>query len=215
MKIFLDTANIDEIKEAIKIGFLDGVTTNPTLITKEKKGFVETIQEICKLCHGPVSAECISRTAEEMIAEGRNLAKIAKNIAVKIPLTKEGLKATRILSNEEIKVNVTLCFSATQGLFAAKAGASFISPFVGRLDDAGHIGMDIVRDIKTIYKNYGFTTEIIVASIRHPLHVLESALIGADIATMPFAVFEKLIQHPLTDIGIARFEEDYKKIPKK
>ena len=215
MKVFLDTANISEIKEAAKLGFLDGVTTNPTLIAKEKRGFDETIKEICEVCHGPVSAECITQTAEELVQEGRKLAKLAKNVVVKIPITKDGLKAVKVLSGEGIKVNVPLCFSAMQALFAAKAGASYISPFIGRLDDAGHIGMDIVRDIKTIYDNYDYKTEIIVASIRHPLHVLEAACVGADISTMPFSVFDKLIQHPLTEQGVVRFLEDYKKIPKK
>lgn len=214
MKIFLDTANIAEIKEAQKLGFLDGVTTNPTLIAKEKKPFDGVIREICEICSGPVSAECIARIADELVPEGRRLAKLAKNVVVKIPLTRDGLKAIKILSGEGIKINVTLCFSATQALFAAKAGAYFISPFVGRLDDAGHNGMEIIRDIKTIYKNYSYTTEVLVASIRHPLHVLEAAKIGADIATIPFSIFEKLIQHPLTDQGVIRFEEDYKKIPK-
>lgn len=215
MKFFLDTANLGEIREAAKLGFLDGVTTNPTLIAKEKKRFDDAIREICELCPGPVSAECVSETYDELAPEARRLAKLAPNVVVKVPLTKEGLKTVRALSaGEGIKFNVTLCFSANQGLMAAKAGASFISPFIGRLDDAGHDGMQVVRDLCLIYRNYGFKTEVLTASIRHSLHVLEAAKAGSHIATMPFAVFDKLIAHPLTDIGVARFLEDYRKIPK-
>ncbi|HTF55693.1 MAG TPA: fructose-6-phosphate aldolase [Planctomycetota bacterium] len=215
MKFFLDTANVGEIREAARLGFLDGVTTNPTLIAKEKKRFDDAIREICELCPGPVSAECVSETYDELAPEARRLAKLAPNVVVKVPLTKEGLKTVRALSaGEGIKFNVTLCFSANQGLMAAKAGASFISPFIGRLDDAGHDGMQVVRDLCLIYRNYGFKTEVLTASIRHSLHVLEAAKAGSHIATMPFAVFDKLIAHPLTDIGVARFLEDYRKIPK-
>jgi transaldolase len=214
MKIFLDTAHVPHIKEAMALGFLDGVTTNPTLIAQEKRPFDETIRQICEICPGPVSAECVTETADEMVPEARRLAKLAPNVVVKIPLTREGLKAIRRVTPEGIKINTTLCFSAIQALFAARAGASFISPFVGRLDDGGHDGMQLIRDIKTIYDNYRITTEILVASIRHPLHVLEAAKIGAHVATMPYKVYELLIKHPLTDKGVALFLEDYRKIPK-
>ncbi|MBI5366942.1 MAG: fructose-6-phosphate aldolase [Planctomycetes bacterium] len=213
MKFFLDTASVKEIREAAALGVLDGVTTNPTLVAKEKRNFRECVKEICALVDGPVSAEVVTLVAEEMVAEGRELAKIAKNVVVKVPLTKEGLKATRILSREGTRVNVTLCFSATQALIAAKAGASYISPFVGRLDDRGHDGMALIRDIKQIYDNYRFPTEILVASIRHPLHVVDAAKMGAHVATMPLSVFDKLIQHPLTDLGLEAFLADWKKVP--
>lgn len=215
MKIFIDTANIDEIREMNDLGIIDGVTTNPTLISKEGKDFRSVINEIINIVDGPISAEVIALEMEGMLSEARSLSKIHKNINIKIPLTKEGLKAVKILSKEKIKTNVTLCFSPTQALLAAKAGATYISPFIGRLDDISHIGMDLVKDIKTIFSNYGFKTEIIVASIRHPLHVLEAAKIGADIATVPYNVLKQLIMHPLTDIGIKRFLEDWKKVPKK
>ena len=214
MKFFLDTANLNEIREAAKLGFLDGVTTNPTLIAKEKRRFDDAIREICEVCPGPVSAECVSETFDEMAAEARRLAKLARNVVVKVPLTKEGLKVVRALVPEGLKFNVTLCFSANQALLAAKAGASYISPFIGRLDDAGHDGMQVIRDICQIYRNYEFKTEVLTASIRHPLHVLEAAKAGSHVATMPFAVFDKLIAHPLTELGVARFLEDYRKIPK-
>jgi len=215
MKFFLDTANLGEIREAAKLGFLDGVTTNPTLIAREKRRFDDAIREICEVCSGPVSAECVSETYDDMAAEARRLAKLAPNVIVKVPLTKEGLKVVRALgSGEGIKFNVTLCFSANQALLAAKAGAYFISPFIGRLDDAGHDGMQVIRDICLIYRNYGLATQVLTASIRHPLHVLEAAKAGSHIATMPFPVFDKLISHPLTDIGVAKFLEDYRKIPK-
>jgi len=214
MKIFIDTANIKEIKEAAKLGLIDGVTTNPTLIAKENRAAGELLKEICALVSGPVSAEAISLDAESMVSEAGELAKIAKNIVVKVPLTKDGLAAVKILSERNIKTNVTLCFSPSQALLVAKAGADYVSPFIGRLDDISQVGMDLIRDIKTIYSNYGFKTQIIVASVRNPLHVVDAALIGADIATVPFAVIEQLIKHPLTDIGIQRFLEDYKKIPK-
>ncbi|MBI4436422.1 MAG: fructose-6-phosphate aldolase [Candidatus Omnitrophica bacterium] len=215
MKIFLDTANVKEIREAHELGLLDGVTTNPSLVSKEGHDFHEVLRELCSFVNGPVNAEVLSVDGNGMVSEGRTLSKIHKNIVVKIPLIKEGLKAVKILRGEGIRVNVTLCFSPTQALLAAKAGASYISPFIGRLDDVSEVGMDIVRDIKTIYSNYGFKTEILVASIRHPLHVLEAAKIGADIATMPFEVFNKLFNHPLTDIGLARFLSDWEKLKKK
>jgi transaldolase len=214
MKIFIDTANVLEIKEAVSLGVIDGVTTNPSLIAKENRPAFDLLKEICPLVSGPVSAEVISLDAEGMVKEARELAKIAKNIVVKIPLVKEGLKALRQLSPEGIKTNVTLCFSPSQALLVAKSGADYISPFIGRLDDISQVGMDLIRSIKTIYSNYGFKTQIIVASIRNPLHLVDAALIGADIATVPFAVIEQLIKHPLTDAGIQRFLEDYKKIPK-
>lgn len=214
MKIFLDTANINEIKEALSWGAIDGVTTNPTLISREKLTEKELLTQICNLVKGPVSAEVIGLDKDSMVNEAKILSKIAPNIVIKIPLIKEGLKAVQILKKEGIKINVTLCFSATQALFSAKAGADYISPFIGRLDDIGAVGMDLIRQIKEIYQNYNFKTEIIVASIRNPIHVLDAARIGADIATIPFLVLEQLIKHPLTDIGIQKFLEDYKKIPK-
>jgi len=215
VKLFIDTANIKEIKESITLGIIDGVTTNPTLIAKEKREAADLLKEICSLVDGPVSAEVVSLESEGMINEAIELSKIAKNIVIKIPLVKEGLKAVKILGSKGIKTNVTLCFSASQALLAAKAGADYISPFIGRLDDISQVGMDLIREIKQIYSNYNFKTEIIVASVRNPLHVVDAAKIGADIATVPFAVIEQLIKHPLTDIGIQRFLEDYKKIPKK
>jgi len=214
MKFFIDSANINEIKEAVSLGVIDGVTTNPTLISKEKKPARKILEEICSAVAGPVSAEVIAIDAVNMIKEAKDLAKIAKNIVIKIPLTKDGIKAAKILSQESIKTNVTLCFSANQALIAAKAGASFVSPFIGRLDDISQMGMELIANIKKIYTNYGFKTEIIVASIRNPLHVQEAALLGADVATIPFSVIEQLIKHPLTDIGIRKFLEDFEKIPK-
>lgn len=214
MKIFLDTASVQEIKEAARLGFLDGVTTNPTLIAKEKKKFDDAIREICEICPGPVSAECVSEKFDDLMPEARRLAKLAPNVVVKIPLTREGLKAVKACAAEGIKVNVTLCFSALQAMFAAKAGAAFISPFVGRIDDTGHDGMVLIRDIVQIYRNYGYSTEVLAASIRHPIHVLEAAKAGAHVATMPFAVFDKLVSHPLTDRGVQLFLEDYRKIPR-
>ncbi|MDD5680135.1 MAG: fructose-6-phosphate aldolase [Candidatus Omnitrophica bacterium] len=215
MKIFIDTANIREIKEASDLGIIDGVTTNPTLIAREGKDFASLIKEICSIVDGPISAEVIGIKHDEMLKEARSLSKIHKNIVIKIPLIPEGLKATKILSQEGIKTNVTLCFSATQALLAAKAGATYVSPFIGRLDDISQAGMDIIRDIKTIYRNYNFQTRIIVASVRHPLHVLEAAKIGADIATVPYDTLMKLARHPLTDIGIERFLSDWKKTQNK
>lgn len=211
MKFFIDTANVNEIREAASLGVLDGVTTNPSLVAKEKKEFRPLLEEICALVDGPISAEVISLKYEEMLKEGRELAKIHKNIVVKIPLTKDGLKAVRTLAAEGIRSNVTLCFSANQALLAAKAGAYFISPFIGRLDDIGQNGMDLIGQIATIYRNYGFSTEVLVASVRHPMHVVDAAMIGADICTMPFKVIEQLIKHPLTDLGIERFLADWKK----
>jgi transaldolase len=211
MKIFIDTANIDEIREAASLGMLDGVTTNPSLVAKEKKDFRKLLEEICAIVDGPVSAEVLSLEYDGMMKEARELVKIHKNIIVKIPMIKEGLKAVKALSGEGIKSNMTLCFSANQALLAAKAGAYFISPFIGRLDDIGQNGMDLIGQIVTIYRNYGFTTEVLVASVRHPMHVLDAAMIGADICTMPLKVIDQLIKHPLTDIGIERFLADWKK----
>jgi transaldolase len=214
MKFFIDTANLDEIKKANELGLLDGVTTNPSLVAKEGKDFRELLKEICKIVDGPVSAEVVSTDAEGMVKEARELAKIAKNIVIKIPLIAEGLKAVKILSSEGIKTNVTLCFSAVQALMAAKAGATYISPFVGRLDDIGAVGMELIEQITTIYEAYGYETEIIVASIRNPLHVLDAATMGADIATIPYKVMEQLIKHPLTDIGLTNFLKDWAKLNK-
>lgn len=211
MKIFLDTANVEQIKEAVSWGAIDGVTTNPTLVSKENREFEPLIKEICSAVDGPVSVEVVS---SDMTGEARRYAKWHKNIVIKIPLTKEGLKATKVLSKEGIHCNVTLCFSASQALLSAKAGASYVSPFIGRLDDISHTGMDLIRQIKTIYNNYGFKTQIIIASVRHPLHVVEAALIGADVATVPFETLEKLVKHPLTDIGIERFLKDWEKVKK-
>ena len=212
MKFFIDTANIDEIKEAASLGVLDGVTTNPSLVAKEGKEFRTLLKEICSLVDGPISAEDIATDYEGMMKEAHSLAKIHKNIVVKIPLIKEGLKAVKTLSDEKIKTNVTLCFSAPQSLLAAKAGATFISPFIGRLDDIGQEGMQLIEQIVTIYHNYHFRTQVLVASVRHPLHVIEAALLGADVCTMPFKVIDQLIKHPLTDIGIERFLADWKKM---
>ncbi|MDK2897627.1 MAG: transaldolase [Candidatus Atribacteria bacterium] len=215
MKFFIDTAQVDEIKRAMELGVLDGVTTNPTLISKTGRGFKEVVVEICNLVPGPVSVELVSLEAEGMIREARELAKIASNIVVKIPITEEGLKAISILSQEGIEVNTTLIFNPLQALMAAKAGAAYVSPFVGRLDDISTPGMNLVGDIVQIFENYIIETEIIVASIRHPIHVVEAAKIGADIATIPFAVISRLLKHPLTDIGIERFLADWEEVPDK
>lgn len=215
MKLFIDTANINEIREANALGIIDGVTTNPTLIAREGRDFIAVVKEICSIVDGPISAEAVSLKSDEMIAEARTLAKIHKNIVVKVPLTAEGLKATKVLSKEGIKTNLTLCFSPAQALLAAKAGATYVSPFIGRLDDIGQVGMELIRDIKTIFMNYNFRTEIIVASIRNPVHVLDAARIGADIATVPYGVLMALAKHPLTDIGIERFLKDWQNVPKK
>ena len=211
MKFFIDTANIEEIKKAVALGMVDGVTTNPSLIAKENRPFEDLLLEICDLVDGPVNGEVISLDAEGMVEEGRKLAAYHANIVVKIPMTTEGLKAVKILSSENIKTNVTLIFSSTQALMAAKAGASYVSPFVGRLDDISQVGMDLVSDIMNIYGNYGYETEVIVASIRNPVHVVEAALIGADISTIPFKVIDQLAKHPLTDIGMEKFLADWEK----
>jgi transaldolase len=214
MKFFIDTANIQEIKTAAGWGLLDGVTTNPSLVAKEKRPFRELIEEICEIASGPVSAEAVSLDAEGLIKEGRTLAAIHKHIVVKVPMTLEGLKAVRTLSAEGIHSNVTLVFSPLQALMAAKAGAAYVSPFVGRLDDISHDGMTLVSQILDIYDNYGLKTEVIVASVRNPLHVLDAATSGAHIATIPFSVLSQLAKHPLTDIGIERFLKDWEKVPK-
>ena len=214
MKFCLDTANLAEIKEVAGWGILDGVTTNPSLCAKENMVFEDLIKEICRFCPGPVSVECVSVQAAEIVPEARRLAALAPNIAVKIPIGLEGLKATRVLSQEGIQVNTTLIFSPSQALLAAKAGAAYVSPFIGRLDDIGHRGMEIVEQIVTIFENYGFDTEIIVASVRHPLHVLDGALAGADIATIPYGVMMQLFKHPLTDIGLQKFLEDWERARK-
>jgi transaldolase len=215
MKFFIDTADVKAIKEMAALGVLDGVTTNPTLVAKEGRSFLEVLREICEIVDGPISAEVISLESEGMLKEARQLAKVHKNIVVKIPMTKEGLKATKVLSQEKIQTNVTLVFSSNQALLAAKAGATYVSPFVGRLDDMGQVGMDVVREIVTIYANYGYPTQVIVASIRHPIHVIEAALAGAHVATIPPSVIEQLVKHPLTDIGIQRFLADWEKVPRK
>lgn len=214
MKFFIDTANVEEIKKAWDLGVIDGVTTNPSLISKENRDPIELLKEICSIVDGPVSAEAVSLKAEDMVKEAEGLAKIHKNIVIKIPMTEDGLRAVKILSKEGIKTNVTLIFSPSQALLAAKAGASYVSPFVGRLDDISHTGMEIVRNIHEIFENYLFETEVIVASIRNPLHVVEAAKMGADIATIPYNVITQLIRHPLTDIGIEKFLKDWEKIKK-
>lgn len=210
MKIFLDTANIDEIKEGASWGIVDGVTTNPSLIAKEKRDFKQVVKEICDIVDGPISAEVISEDSEGMISEARELVKIHKNIVIKIPMTVEGLKAVSMLSKEGIKTNVTLIFSPNQALLAAKAGATYVSPFLGRLDDVGSQGMDLVRTIVEIFFNYDYDTEVIAASIRHPLHVVDAALAGAHIATIPMKVLQQMVKHPLTDKGIESFMNDWK-----
>ncbi|HBZ01725.1 MAG TPA: fructose-6-phosphate aldolase [candidate division Zixibacteria bacterium] len=214
MKFFLDTGSVDEIRKANELGLLDGVTTNPSLLAKEKKPYREILKEIVGIVKGPVSAEVTATDTEGMLREGRDYAKIADNIVVKIPIIKTGVNAIRTLTSEGIKVNVTLCFSPTQALIAAKAGASFISPFIGRFDDISSEGMQLVAEIITIYDNYGYETEVLVASVRHPMHVVQAAMIGADICTMPYAVFDKLLNHPLTDIGLKNFLADWEKAQK-
>lgn len=211
MKIFLDTANIQEIRDAASMGLVDGVTTNPSLVAKEGRSFTQLLEEICAVVDGDISAEVVATDVDGMLKEGRELAKIHDNIVVKVPLIKEGMKAVRIFAAEGIRTNVTLCFSPNQALLAAKAGAYIISPFVGRLDDISTSGMQLIDQILTIYRNYGFDTQVLVASIRHPLHVVESALMGAHIGTMPYSVLTQLIKHPLTDIGLERFLSDWKK----
>jgi transaldolase len=215
MKFFIDTANIDEIRKANELGVVDGVTTNPSLIAKEGKDPVQLLKTICSIVNGPVSGEVIGLTADVMVKEAKELAKIHKNMVIKIPMTEEGLKAVKKLSSMKIKTNVTLIFSANQALLAAKAGATYVSPFVGRLDDISHQGMGLVEEIMEIYSNYLFGTEVIVASIRNPLHVLDAARIGAHIATIPYSVISQLAKHPLTDIGIEKFLKDWEKVPKK
>jgi len=214
VKIFLDTASVDEIREAAAWGVLDGVTTNPSLVSKEKgKRFEDLLNEIVKITSGPVSAEVVAEAAEDMVTQGVRLSKIAPNILVKIPMTIEGLKAIRILHDQEINTNCTLIFNATQALLAAKAGASYVSPFLGRLDDIGHTGMDLIGQIVMIFDNYALESEVLAASIRSPLHVVDAALLGADACTMPFKVLEALVKHPLTDLGNARFNSDWQKVP--
>ncbi len=212
MKIFIDTANIKEIKEAASLGILDGVTTNPSLVSKEGKDFRKLLEEILAIVDGPVSAEVISTDYDGILKEARELSKIHHNIVVKVPLIREGLKAVKTLSSEGINTNVTLCFSPSQAILAAKAGANYISPFIGRLDDISTNGMALIEQIVQIYRNYDFNTEVLVASIRHPLHFVEAALIGADVATLPFNVIDKLFNHPLTDIGLEKFLSDWRKI---
>ena len=211
MQLFLDTANLDEIKEAASWGVVAGVTTNPSLVAKEKKDFKALVKEIASIVPGPISAEVLSDSAEDMIPEARELSRIAPNIVVKIPMTREGLKAVKVLSKEGIKTNVTLVFSASQGLLAAVAGATYISPFVGRLDDISNEGMDVVEDLVVILGNYSLPTQVIVASVRHPMHVIEAARLSAHIATVPFKVLEQMLHHPLTDLGIKRFKDDWAK----
>jgi transaldolase len=209
MKFFLDTANVKEIQEAASLGLLDGVTTNPSLVAKEGRSFKEVLLEICNIVDGPISAEVVSLEADAMVKEGKGLAKIHKNIVVKVPLIAEGLKATKRMAAEGIKVNVTLCFSPTQALLAAKAGAWCVSPFIGRLDDISSNGMELIRQILTIYRNYDFKTQVLVASVRHPQHVVEAALAGGHICTMPFSIFQQMVKHPLTDSGLKKFLADW------
>jgi transaldolase len=215
MKFFLDTANVKEIQEAASLGLLDGVTTNPSLVAKEGRSFKEVLVEICNMVDGPISAEVVSLEADAMVKEGKELAKIHKNIVVKVPLIAEGLKATKRLAAEGYKVNVTLCFSPTQALLAAKAGAWCVSPFIGRLDDISSNGMELIRQILTIYRNYDFKTQVLVASVRHPQHVVEAALAGGHICTMPFSIFQQMVKHPLTDSGLKKFLADWEVQAKK
>lgn len=214
MKFFLDSANISEIKESVALGLIDGITTNPSLVSKEKKDFRKLIEEICQIVDGPISAEVVATDEEGMVEEGRSLAKIHKNVVVKVPMTANGLKATRRLSKEGTRVNVTLIFSPAQALLAAKAGATYVSPFIGRLDDVGQVGMELIEQIVTIFSNYAFRTEVLVASIRNPIHVIQAAQLGAGVATMPFSVLQQLLKHPLTDIGLAKFLSDWEKTSK-
>jgi transaldolase len=209
MKLFLDTGNVNEIRDAASLGLVDGVTTNPSLVSKEGRDFKDLLLEICSLVDGPISAEVVSVEAEAMVKEGRALAKLHKNIVVKVPLIPEGLKATKHMASEGIRVNVTLCFSPTQALLAAKAGAWCVSPFIGRLDDISSDGMELIDQILTIYENYDYSTQVLVASVRHPQHVVEAALLGGHICTMPYSVFQQLVKHPLTDIGLKKFLADW------
>jgi transaldolase len=211
MKIFLDTANVAEIKEGVALGVVDGVTTNPSLIAKEKRPFRPLVEEICAIVPGDVSLEVVATEFEDMVKEGEQLAQVAPNAVVKVPLTQDGLKAVKYLSGKGIRVNQTLCFSAPQALLSAKAGATYISPFLGRLDDIAHVGMDLIRDICEIYRNYGFKTQVLAASIRNPLHVVDAAKAGAHVCTMPFNVLQQLMKHPLTDIGLKKFLDDWTK----
>jgi len=214
MKFFIDTANVGEIKKAAELGVLDGVTTNPSLLAKEDGNFRDILTRICEIVNGPISAEVTAIDVEGMLAEAKNLSKIHKNIAIKVPCIRDGFIAAKKLTDDGIMVNMTLCFSPLQALLAAKAGATFISPFIGRLDDISHVGMDLVEQIIEIYDNYAFETETLVASVRNPLHVVEAALMGADIVTMPFKVIEQMAKHPLTDVGLKKFLEDWKKVKK-
>ena len=214
MKFFIDTADVREIRECVEQGIIDGVTTNPSLVAKSGRKFRDVLVEICELVKGPVSAEVVAQDKDGMMREARDLAKVAPNVVVKIPLTAEGLKAVRTCSDEGIKTNVTLCFSPVQALLAAKAGAGYISPFVGRLDDIAHDGMDLIRKIVAIYRNYVMTTEVLVASVRSPNHIVEAALCGAHVATVPYAVLQQLVKHPLTDAGLKKFLSDWEKVPK-
>lgn len=213
MKFFLDTADLDEIREALATGLLDGITTNPSHVAKSGRKFTDLIDEICRICPGPISAEVTEETKEGMLRQARILADIASNVVVKVPLTAEGLKAVRQLTSEGIRTNVTLCFSSVQALLAAKVGATYISPFVGRVDDIADEGIDTIRQIRKVYDNYNFSTQILTASARSPLHVRDAALAGSDVVTMPMAVFTKLVKHPLTDAGYKIFDTDWKKIP--
>lgn len=212
MKFFIDTADVDEIKKAAELGILDGVTTNPSLIKKSGRQFREVIKEICEIVPGPVSAEVIATDFEGMMNEGKELAQIAENVVVKVPLIREGLRAVAAFTEQGIKTNVTLCFSANQALLAAKAGATYISPFIGRLDDISTDGMQLIEEIMSVYRNYDFETEVLAASIRHPIHLKQAALIGADVATIPFSIFDQLLKHPLTDAGLKKFLDDAKGI---
>jgi len=215
VKFFLDTANLDEIRQAASLGVLDGVTTNPSLIAKEGAKFEQRIYDICEIVQGPVSAEVVSTEAEGMYQEAQKLKKIHRWVVIKLPIIPEGLKAAKRLVAEGVKVNMTLCFSASQALLVGKLGVAYVSPFLGRLDDISHVGMDLIRDIVTIYRNYGFKTEILSASLRHPLHVVDAAKAGSHVATMPFKVFDQLIKHPLTDKGLAQFLKDWEKVKDK
>lgn len=214
MKLFLDTANIGEIREAWGWGVIDGVTTNPSLVSKEGRKFEDVLREVCSIVDGPVSAEVVSTDHEGMVKEGRALARINRRIVVKVPMTAEGLRATKTLSSETIRTNVTLVFSPNQALLAAKAGATFVSPFIGRLDDVGNEGMQIIEDIVASYSHYSYRTEVLVASVRHPVHLVQAAKLGAHIATLPFPVLKSMIRHPLTDIGLERFLKDWERVPK-
>jgi transaldolase len=214
MKIFIDSADTSEIREAARMGAVDGVTTNPSLVAKTGRKYLDVVKEICDLVDGPISAEVLGTSYDDIIREGREWAKVHRNIVVKVPLITDGLKAVKTFTSEGIRTNVTLCFSPTQALLAAKAGATYISPFVGRLDDAAEDGMNLIEQIVTIYHNYHYKTEVLVASVRHPIHVVQSLMIGADVCTIPFKVIEQLARHPLTDVGLAKFLEDAKKIPR-